>query len=428
MRQATLCLGLLACILLLRARGGGSELTSTTSPPSATPVTRSPLVDSSSYDEVDDEEGLVADAVEANLTAFGPIKLRREHLAMEPMAWRRNRKKVTELTSITSEKGEQSAGAGADEKQQQESGDAPDDELPVAGGTLNWLTQKWTAMRKAKAAARAAGFATSPQDELAAADVLQARRQRRSRRRVQDLCLELQRRHGVIPFTTWGSLPAGQIQSWQTLKCDEQVGRAAAAGRRGLPSDEGPAAETPMSGSERDRRRQQWQPPILGIPAVDGDGGGVGVVPVSTRSREECERMARRHSVIVGTTWGTLPDARRYIWTQLQCDVALADSARYQPTGSASMEAAVMAAQGPRRGRYTQPAEELRAGAWSAQRRGNQRDGRFEADADDVGDAHRVCRRLKRTYHVRPRSDWGTLPPEGQRKWTRLDCDRNVAG
>jgi hypothetical protein len=56
-----------------------------------------------------------------------------------------------------------------------------------------------------------------------------ARRRRRQRRRARELCLELQRRHNVVPRVSWGTLPDSQRESWQVLKCNEQIEGAAVA-------------------------------------------------------------------------------------------------------------------------------------------------------------------------------------------------------
>jgi hypothetical protein len=264
------------------------------------------------------------------------------------------------------------------------------------------------------------GPATKTRSEVTAADIVAARRRRRQRRRARELCLELQRRHNVVPRVSWGTLPDSQRESWQVLKCNEQIEGAAVA----LSSQEDTVVAgrsdslVATSAVDRDRRRQERAPPTAATasvgagvgPVADSNGGDPQLAPRADVPGE-CAQMAQRYSVIVGASWGTMPEARRIAWTQLKCDRALASAPGLQ----------------------TAPARTLVAAAWAASGQGHRltRGGDVALGQERRWQPARAiaaqeCRLLMRTHNVRPGSDWGSLPLQGQQRWTTLGCDGMV--
>ena len=361
-----------------------------------------------------------------NATTYRPFAFQRKRtVQIEPMQWRRNRKKMTELTTITSEK--QAADAASDGTEPRASSEASSEaiEEPIFHSTLNWLAEKWSPAHGSKSVDASPGPESGPatktvRSEVTAADIVAARRRRRQRRRARELCLELQRRHNVVPRVSWGTLPDSQRESWQVLTCNEQIEGAAVA----LSSQEdtvvagGSDSLVATSAVDRDRRRQERAPPTAATasvgagvgPVADSNGGDPQLAPRADVPGE-CAQMAQRYSVIVGASWGTMPEARRIAWTQLKCDRALASAPGLQTAPARTLVAAAWAAsgQGQRltRGGDVALGQERR---WQPAR----------------ANAAQECRLLMRTHNVRPGSDWGSLPLQGQQRWTRLGCDGMV--
>lgn len=317
------------------------------------------------------------------------VRLRRERLDVEPLNFRRGRKRITELTSITKLKS-----ATNHTEEPENTADAS-----PAHSTLTWLADRIGLHR--------------PRPEATAEEVVVRRQRRQQRRRRKqshratahdNLCIELQRRHGVTS-DTWGTLPLRQHRSWNELHCNERVQRLtsdAAASADGAESGaggaKGGAAAPQMTAAHRDRqraqRRRQWQRPSVDSGVDGGDShAGEGLSSASAT----CERLATAHAVIVGVSWGTLPLHKQGEWTELECDRALAHSPRHLATH--------VAVQTP----------QIRAMAGAPDARGDEQ--RQQAQS---------CLHMQRRHGVVIGSSWGTLPPPLQAKWTRLDCDHQV--
>ena len=402
------CLIAFACLLLLYARTAGPSV----------PLVRQggPLSPqrSSSVDSYGSKIGF-------NATAYRPFafqrKQRKRTVQLEPMLWRRNRKKMTELTTITSEK--QAADADSDGTPRASSEVSPAAEEPIFHSTLNWLAEKWSPAHGSKFVDASPGPESGPatktvRSEVTAADIVAARRRRRQRRRAHDLCLELQRRHNVVPRVSWGTLPDSQHESWQVLKCNEQIEKAAVAlsTQEDTVVAEGSDSLVPTSAVDRDRRRQERDPPTVATasvgagvgPGAESDGGDPQLAPRADVPGE-CAQMAKRYSVIVGASWGTLPEARRMVWTQLKCDRSLASAPGLQTAPTRTLVAAARAA-----------GQRLTRGGDAAL-------GRERRWQPARANTSQECRLLMGTHNVRPGSDWGSLPLQGQQRWTRLGCD-----
>ena len=149
-----------------------------------------------------------SDSYDESATAFRPvdtIHFQRKRADMNPVSWRRNRKKMTELTSITTLK----QGTAAK--------DLPD-EATTSQSTRSWLAKRFSSLGRdqpqvsgsgdragAVAGEDAFNILGLPKDmvgTVSASDVLTAKQRRRRRRRSRgndSLCLDLQKQHGVVP-------------------------------------------------------------------------------------------------------------------------------------------------------------------------------------------------------------------------------------
>ena len=298
------------------------------------------------------------DASNASASPRGSWRAGSRHFVHEPFSWRRNRKKITELTvrlpltpltptlalistelqsvrvcclcggecgtrspearcgvcqSITTEKtreetlararaaaapSTESAPATTPVGTQSAAGSAGGGSTGLhwdAGGA--WLADQW---RPPEAAA---GAQVPPPASAAAAGGAPSgkrllRRRRRRRRSSKALCLELQRLHDVRPGLSWGSLPGGQREAWSTMKCDSLLhtggGGGGAAGLAAASADTA-GGRSPASSDRSD-------------------------VSHATSTVAECSRVGRAHRVVSGDSWGSLPTDLRQWWASADCD------------------------------------------------------------------------------------------------------------
>ena len=200
--------------------------------------------------------------------------LERHRVDLSSINWRQNRKKITELTTITSVKDGKTSEAdanadGAAGEAAQEAGAMPPDassESVSPRSTLQWLSERWRSTASRADGSAAVGRLRLPPDmrplgnQLVAAEEGLAATRRERRRRwmahgTQTLCTKLQQVHGIVPGVTWGSLPANQRRA-DTLRCDAHVTQnAAQAGRLGSPRPSARTREQPTL--ERGRGRDE---------------------------------------------------------------------------------------------------------------------------------------------------------------------------
>lgn len=361
----------------------------------------------------------------------GPLHFDKRRIAMSPTLWRRNRKKLTELTSITSVKRNDDA-ATAD--------DAPPTDAEAAqrrarsdsnppSSTLQWLSDHWSgstlgAGGPAASSGAESVRATSVETLTAKARAARVRRRRRWRAHGSErLCIELQRRHGVIAGTSWGTLPLPQQRAWQALACDRRVGGGGVGGGglarprvRELEHSGGGGGSSSVgtddgvSGDGAPMQAEDFATNQHGRPRARSVAGGVsevgyGIRSVSADDRDavspaaECDEMARAHNVLVGVSWGSLPDELQGRWTQLGCDVVVRRDSRRSPRGIASAAATVVAGDG-------------------APSRQHVLAGRAEAGLS--------CLDMQLRHSVVVGQSWGTLPAHLQQRWARLICDQDV--
>jgi len=320
----------------------------------------------------------------------------RRQVVLEPLAWRRNRKKITELTEITSLKSESTAATPASTAEPMDTA-VPESGMDRVGPskadkslTTRWLAEHWggiptTAAAPAAAAAAAGrqwptlqprqatardgdpGLEQAAQPGAATWDGTGGGRARRAARRLEKgtLCEALARQYGVVPHATWGTLPDDQHGTWASLRCDERL--------------QGDAADS-VASNRKDTGASHGE------------------------ARQECSWLRLEHAVQVGQSWGTLSTEQRARWTQLRCDEHVRASASSSSFASQSS------------GSDASPQQDLPAEG------GPQRRGRIGA----VQDAPPTCVEMQVAHRVRVGLDWGSLPPSLQRRWTILGCDTVV--
>ena len=305
--------------------------------------------------------------------ASAESKMGRRRFQNGAFHFRRNRKKVTELTSITSDRADpvgtaparvvSSSGAliARAPKYRQSAAVKMKAEppRPAAGGSMaQWLTDSWApsggaAAAPAAADAELAGISAAASAAAAempsggdAAGVDDARTVR---------CVQMMTQHGVKPRESWGTLAAEQQQVWASLGCDERTGGRA--------------------GSALDRLDRGF--------------------------RTDCAALQQKYGVVVDASWGRLPEQHRASWTARGCDRLLRDRPSKNAIGTAAA-AAVAARQARKR-------EHLKGGGAAAE---------FSDAAE--------CRAMQLAHGVRPGASWGTLPAALQRRWGRFGCDKLV--
>lgn len=362
-------------------------------------------------DEEEEEEA--ADEAEAALGLLNSTQLRermrrrRARSRLQPNLWRQNRRKITELTAITSIKDRQREGTTARPA-------AADDDAAVGAeatatstttpkSTLDWLAEKWSGGDpldrrrdgggdEAARGSAPAAFATPPvpRGDLNSPAARATRRRRWRAHGSEKLCRRLAAAHGVVPAVTWGSLPHNQRRVWQTLKCDDVVRggteRSGAAAMAAAGAARAASAMPTTGGGGTWRAAEVGaaaRASALGLSssaaAVPGGGDDGGMPP-----EEECAEMAQAHGVVPGSSWGNLPEALKLRWSQLACDRMSAQLLRSRPLQRARQE--------------EPPPQDDRA----------------------------ACKQMQRAHGVRVGVDWGTLPMAGRGEWTRKNCDAKV--
>ena len=189
--------------------------------------------------------------------------------------------------------------------------------------------------------------------------------------------LRSQRLHGVQPGVGWGTLPGGQRDAWNTMQCDTLLHASASA----------QAAVDARAVSE-------------GLAQAGGVEPTGAVVPASNDAlTAECGRVGRRHHVVVGSSWGSLPTALRQWWTSAGCDRLSLSAGGLASTVRATPSAWLLASEKPA---HAAPSTE-------------------ESDSPSG-----ECQSMQLAHTVRIGSSWGTLPAHLQQRWTQLNCDRLV--
>lgn len=165
---------------------------------------------------------------------YHPVRHRAE---LTSLRWRENRKKITELTSITRLKSEERASSNADGQEDaaahQADGDASADSVQSGNSAREWLAGqlhgRWgprTSHSRLESSANAVVV-----NEQAAPETTESGRAERRRRWMahgtKTLCAKLQQVHGIIPGITYGSLPRNQRRAWEVLRCDVHIAPAA---------------------------------------------------------------------------------------------------------------------------------------------------------------------------------------------------------
>ena len=147
-----------------------------------------------------------ADDLDVMNAADSPVIFKRHRADMEPTLWRRNRKKMTELTSITSEK--QAPAAAPMEETVKPTGQ----ETKGSRSALDFLQESWRKTIEGGSFGggdASGGGAHQPRGQISAEEVVSARERRRKQRRRKrshtELCSELKRRHGVSACGRWCS-------------------------------------------------------------------------------------------------------------------------------------------------------------------------------------------------------------------------------
>ena len=408
-------LGLLALLGLVAFHARGRRDDAALSPPAAptTATSYAPAEQESPPSELEDTAPAAAVWPSRNTVHF-----RRQRFEADPTVWRNKRKKMTELTSITTLKHKQQ------QQQQQQQTGADDAESEVASqppspaaarSTFSWLSARWYGTPSSKDAggderSDRSSHGDGTPTSVTASDVVAARARRRQRRRsrgIDELCLKLHQSLGVTPRASWDRLPPKTRKSWVTLDCDARVEvlLAAAGGRTGASSLATPSASrefsagavpraAPHGGQQRGRaraeqRQQQLRDRRAEATSTDAERGA--------DDNSACTAMAREHHVVVGASWGTLPESERTRWTTLQCDRQLRALPQHHADSSPVPEHVVASAIRAHRPR-------ARGGA-----------------------RHPSCLDMQVEHGVRVGSSWGTLPPSGRQRWTRLACDQQLA-
>ena len=395
-RTVTCALLVLAAVYHLSKTGdkGGKHAAGGHRPPSEQRPGLEDDVEQSDGDDDDDED-------EEWLSHMNSTELRERlkrraarRVRLNPMQWRQNRKKITELTDITSVKRSEAAaadGASVDEAISDVEGGADNGEsAPSQQSTMQWLSEQWSAGAAAPSKGRPArkeGPANGGPDggwRLTSDAARAERRKRWMEHGSERLCRQLQKAHGVRPTVTWGTLPQRQRRAWVTLKCDEVV---ASDGRAALTVRGNAALPTPTAGRST------------------GSDGGEGALS----SEEECAEMSEAHGVSAGSTWGSLPEALKLRWKQLGCDQMKQELLRRPMRNRRAVaRAAAAAVDGLPRARLGTPYPAVRATASAPYTSSNQ------------------CLDMQIAHGVKVGIDWGTLSVADRRRWTNLGCDRRV--
>ena len=362
----------------------------------------------------DTDTDSVADNHDGNRTvAVHALHFRKKRVDMEPMMWRHNRKKIKELTSITTVKGAQVA---ADVEPPALAVPPVRQPQPV----MHWLAEQLGFSRSGN---------TEAAHEITASAVVAARERRKNRRdrarqshlhsgdKTDRLCIELQRQHGVVARSTWGSLPPGQRESWQVLGCDGRVERvemeaerAATAEHsirrgRGSSDSSGVAKARAHFSSDSSSNRQR-------MPREQGQLMQARIEQAPSTAAAACATMQQVHAVVIGHSWGSLNAELRRRWTVLECDREL--------QGLHSRVGAAVSAT-PDHGGVSVGTDR---GSHRADESGTDGGDERSVSTLSVEQQQVACRRLQRMHSVQIGRDWGTLSRRGQQRWTRLNCDR----
>jgi hypothetical protein len=359
--------------------------------PQSVTVPRPLTAEEEAYEELSAalEESLV-NATEARLQPR-QYKPERHRAKLDPTEWRRNRKKVTELTDITSVK---PSGDEPVARTAAEPGGMLRADGAKSGGasTLQWLADQVGSAQASEASAVAIRDQVESAGWLQHARAKAERRQRWMAHGAKALCGKLQKLHGVWPGKTWGTLPVGQRQAWQTLQCDEQILKAAAS-----PAEQAQGAQEVPSSSILAAAigRARGEGSLAAAAAANSNGGEVDEADMSPEI--ECAEMAAAHGVVARSSWGTLPLELRTRWAQIECDRRPIDE----------LQAKVKA---------------RRAQRW-ARRRANGGSGGGGGSTRASGSS---CLDMQLRHGVKVGVSWGTLPRREQQQWTRLGCDSHV--
>ena len=374
--------------------------------------------------------------------------------AVQTGQWRRNRKKITKLTSITSVKPSRGQAPSESVQQQQQQhqqqqqqqqqqeqpllqeGNGPMGELRPQTAS-EWLSDQWSVSQRGPLAVGSQaqwstqgfprkGARAKILSDLAAADKRAAGSERRRRWMAhgsRSLCFQLQKVHKIVPGTTWGSLPQSQRSAWDVLHCDEAVARGAdpgamprsASARRG-----GTTSATPSMLGRARRNIADTEPKARGARDLPGEGGGDSEGDLSPEA--ECAEMASAHRVVVGVTWGSLPEELRGRWNQLKCDHLVRRVVRQQANEHRS-------SRGYRSRRHQNWSGRTYEGAarWDpVDNSGAERARRAGSRSSSSSSSSSECVGMQSVHGVRVGQSWGTLSLQQQQRWTQLGCDRLV--
>ena len=325
-------------------------------------------------------DGHTEDALK-NESATPTVLFRRERKVLQPTLWRRNRKHITDLTTLTSIKSDRDQSEDAQSLAPSTATKAPravsNQRTSLTGA---WLSNRFYPMSN-RAGLNGATMAKFPlHGEVTASDVAITRLARRRRHRQahgsEQLCQELQRRYGVSAVSAWDALPPSQHEAWHLLRCDERLTRQISETQ--LPARSDRAAAVAGMRATRNQGSSQAFDAAVRTDSVDGETDRSG--SPGSAVLEQCQRMANINHVIIGKNWGTLALAERRLWTHLRCDAALGGQ------------------------------HDVRSG--------------LASDAATLKPYHSWCLHTARIHRVKIGLDWGSLPRHGQKKWAWLGCDK----
>lgn len=425
LRGRTVTLLALVALAVYMLRGGGSVARQNPvtlgeqmhSPPSRVDATLPSVTAGTQDDEgdadQDDDEGSHAafddDFIRSANSSELLARLRAgAHRAVATGQWRRNRKKITPLTRITSVKPSREAvQQPTDEQPQELESSTPGTTAFQSQGALEWLADQWNGNRpgpSARRRVRRTGAGAATLSDLSPSERVAARAERRKRWMAhgsRTLCFQLQKMHKVVPGVTWGSLPQAQRSAWDALQCDTHV-----AARNGLGGNAPAATAMPPATGSVDpipkHEAAESQLRAFAHKTLVGSGGGRASSVSDDESdltpSAECAEMAAAHRVVARVTWGSLPEELRTRWLRLGCDDKVGNVVRQQMREAAREQQPQMAQPRP------------------LSRRSRAATSYFAKECID----------MQLTHGVLVGQSWGSLPLHGQRRWTRLGCDGHV--
>lgn len=129
-------------------------------------------------------------------------------------------------------------------------------------------------------------------------------------------CKKAAARYGVLSHITWGTLTATHQERWNHLHCDLRL----RVDRR--PSD---ATVNVMAASSRLAAGGELVAPNLGavgLQKIVRSKRGSSLEPGSIEASAWCLKAYEKYHVLVGTSWGLLPQSKQEKWNRLECNSA----------------------------------------------------------------------------------------------------------